>query len=216
MSESTHTHETAAQEIIRQHTLYAMGGSLIPIPILDLTAVTAIQLDMVKQLCNLYKIDYSESSGKAFISALTGSIMARIGASLIKGIPGIGTVLGIVSLAGLSGAATYALGEVFLRHLSEGGTFKDFDAEAYQKYYQERYEEGKQQAKTWKDEADAAKAEAEVDPQAASLQKLKELGELKAAGHITKKEFDEMKKKIVGEFKGEAPTEEEGKGKGKA
>ena len=193
--------QASAREIIQRHVMYSMGGSLIPIPLIDLAAVTAIQLDMVKQLANLYQADYSESSGKAIIAALTGSIFARIGASIIKGIPGIGTILGGISLVALSGAATYALGEVFIQHLEGGGSMKDFDAEAYKDYYKDRYEEGKQKAEEWKKEADEAKETAEQeDPQAVALQKLKELGELKEKGIITAKEFQEMKKKIKSEF----------------
>ena len=193
--------QTSAKEIIRRHVIYSMGGSMIPIPLLDLAAVTAIQLDMVKQLANLYQADYTESSGKAIIAALTGNIFARIGASIIKGIPGIGTLLGGISLIALSGAATYALGEVFVQHLEGGGSMKDFDAEAYKDYYKDRYEEGKEKAQQWKKEADEAKETAEQeDPQAVALQKLKELGELKEKGVITAKEFQEMKKKIKTDF----------------
>ncbi|RQH16679.1 hypothetical protein D5R40_33865, partial [Okeania hirsuta] len=64
---------------------------------LDLAAVTAIQLDMLKQLANLHELDYSETSGKALVGALTGNMMIRIGSSLFKAIPGIGTVLGGIS-----------------------------------------------------------------------------------------------------------------------
>jgi len=40
--------QTQAEAIIRSHVLWAMGGGLIPIPLVDFAAVTAIQL--VKRL----------------------------------------------------------------------------------------------------------------------------------------------------------------------
>lgn len=156
---------TAANEIVRNHTIYSMGGSLIPLPLLDLAAVTAIQLDMVRQLSHLFGADYSENSGKTVIAALTGNIFARLGASLLKSIPGIGSVLGGVSLVALSGAATYALGNVYVQHVSEGGSLSDLNAEDYKEFFRERFEEGKKKAAEWKEQAAAAVQDAtqEID-----------------------------------------------------
>lgn len=153
----------AAAEIVRSHTIYSMGGSLIPIPILDLAAVTAIQLDMVKQLSNLFGADYSENSGKSLVGALTGNIFARLGASLIKSIPGIGSLLGGISLVALSGAATYALGNVYVRHVSEGGSLSDLNPEDYKEFFKERFEEGKKKAAEWKDQAAETAKDIEVE-----------------------------------------------------
>lgn len=152
-----------ADDIIRKHVLYAMGGSIIPVPIADLVATTAIQVDMLKQIANLYGIDYQESAGKGTVSAVTGNIMARIGASFIKAIPGIGSFIGGISMVALTGAATYALGQVFVKHAAEGGTFKDFDADAYKQYYEEKLKEGKEKAESWKAEADEASGNASAD-----------------------------------------------------
>lgn len=209
-----------SQEIIRDHVMYAMGGSLIPIPLLDLAAVTAIQLDMLKQLANVYDLDYSETSGKALVGALTGNMMIRVGSSLFKVIPGIGSILGGISQVVLSGAATYALGDVFVRHATEGGTFQDLDIEVLKKYYEEKYEEGKKKAAEWKEEMEKDFKEVEIeikevvedavdkveeviekDDQSVALQKLKELGELKEKGVISASEFASMKKQIKEEFK---------------
>jgi hypothetical protein len=67
---------TQADAIIRSHVLWAMGGGLIPIPLVDFAAVTAVQLEMLQQLAHLYGVDYSRSNGKAFVSALTGTTLA--------------------------------------------------------------------------------------------------------------------------------------------
>jgi uncharacterized protein (DUF697 family) len=83
-----------ADDIIKSHVVWALGGGLIPVPLFDIAAVTAIQMDMLKQLADLYEVEFSASTGKSFVSALTGSTFARIGASLIKAVPGIGTVIG--------------------------------------------------------------------------------------------------------------------------
>jgi len=99
---------------------------------------TAIQLDMIRQMCKIYDIDFKETEGKAVITALTGSSLARLGARAIKFIPGVGSILGGVTMAVLSGGSTYALGEVFKKHLNlakmkEDGILTDEEFETLKK-----------------------------------------------------------------------------------
>ena len=44
-----------ADDTIDSHVLWAMGAGAIPIPFLDTAAVTAIQLNMFKELCMIYQ-----------------------------------------------------------------------------------------------------------------------------------------------------------------
>jgi len=189
-----------ANSIIKNHMMWSMGAGLIPVPIADVFAVSAIQLDMIRQLCNLYDINYKDTEGKAVISSLTGSVMARVGARAIKFIPGVGSVIGGVTLAVLSGASTYALGEVFKKHFETGGTFLDFDPARLKKMYDEMFEKGKTYAKKIKNEQ--AKAEvvvtSEQDIEAEeSISRLTALAKLKAEGLLSDEEFETLKRKIV-------------------
>ena len=111
-----------AEKIIRTHVLWAMGGGLIPIPLVDFAAVTAIQLEMLQQLAELYQVNYSKSNGKAFVSALTGTTLASLGASMLKAIPGIGSLVGGASMSIMSGASTYAVGQVAINVFSGSGS----------------------------------------------------------------------------------------------
>ena len=143
-----------AGTIIRNHVIWSMGASyVIPLPVADVFAVSALQLDMIRQLCRVYNIDFAETQGKAIVTSLTTSAMTKAGArSLIKLIPGVGTVIGGVTTAILNGASTYALGEVFKKHFGNGGTFLDFDTDRLRKMYNEKFEKGKDVAKKWKQE----------------------------------------------------------------
>ena len=133
--------------IIRNHMIWSMGAGLIPVPIADFFAVSAIQLDMIRQIAKLYDIDFSEQAGKASITALTSSGLARLGARAVKFIPGVGSILGGITMSALSGASTYALGEVFNKHFATGGTFLDFDVDRVRKFYDETFEKGKNNSK---------------------------------------------------------------------
>ena len=151
-----HDKNRHATTIIRNHVVWSMGASyIIPLPIADVFAVSALQLDMIRQLCRVYDIDFTETQGKAIVSSLTTSTMARAGArSLIKLVPGIGTIVGGLTTAVINGASTYALGEVFKTHFAYGGTFLDFDTDRLKKLYNESFEKGKKVAKDWKEEAE--------------------------------------------------------------
>lgn len=207
-----------ADTVIRNHVLWSMGASyVIPLPVADVFAVSALQLDMIRQLTRVYGLDFAESQGKAIVSSLTTSTMARAGArSLIKLIPGLGTVVGGITVAAVNGASTYALGQVFKKHFSTGGTILDFDVERLKKMYQEQFEKGKDVATKWKEEAKETEASspapeatvASSSPAAPpasssvsdeSLTKLRELAEMKAQNIITEEEFQLMKKRIIGE-----------------
>lgn len=193
----------SANSIIKNHMMWSMGAGLIPVPIADVFAVSAIQLDMVRQLCNLYEINYKETEGKAVISSITGSLMARVGARGIKLIPGVGSVIGGVTLAVLSGASTYALGEVFKKHFDTGGTFLDFDPSRLRKMYDEMFEKGKKYAsEIKKDQAKAVIKEEDEKPLVEEaknpvIDRLKDLAELKREGMLTEAEFEILKRKLV-------------------
>ncbi len=198
-----------SDKIIRNHIVWSMGAGLIPVPIADFFAVSAIQLDMVRQMCKLYDVDFKETEGKAVISSMTSSGLARLGArAAIKFIPGIGTVMGGVTMAVMSGASTYALGEVFKKHFETGGTFLDFDTERLSKMYREKFEKGKkvaedirkEQEETKKAAEKVVKMEAKKKNEKDVITRLKEIGELKEKGIISDEEFQAMKKKLIDEF----------------
>ena len=177
-----------ADKIVRSHVIWSLGAGLIPVPLFDLAAVTAIQLDMLKLLADLYGADFYQAQGKAFVSALTGSTLAKIGSSLVKTIPGVGTLLGGLSMSALSGASTYAVGQVVINHLEVSGQFLDVDLDSAKAAYQEAYEQGKEFVTGLKGEEEAVQ---EV------FEGLERLGKLKEQGVITEEEFEAQKQKLL-------------------
>lgn len=175
-----------AEKIIRMHVAWSIGGGLLPVPLLDIAAVTLIQLDMIKQLARLYEVPYSESSGKAWVSALTGSFGARIAANAMKLIPGFGSVVGGVSMAALSGASTYAIGQVAQQHFSMGRAMADLDVEAAKTTYEQELERGKEVASNLQ------------KPETREVyEKLEKLAELRSKGVITEDDFETQKQRLL-------------------
>ena len=195
MSDKKTTNKTEiSNSIIHNHMVWSMGAGFIPVPILDFFAVSAIQLDMIRQMCKVYDIDFKETEGKAIITALTGSGLARIGARAVKFIPGVGSILGGVTMAVLSGGSTYALGEVFKKHFETGGTFLDFDPGRLKKFYDEKFEKGKDVASKIQKEQKEAKRNQGVND---SVTQLANIAKMKEDGLLTEEEFQTMKKKII-------------------
>ncbi|MCF8300278.1 MAG: DUF697 domain-containing protein [Haliscomenobacter sp.] len=187
-----------ADTIIRNHVIWSMGAGLIPVLIADIFAISALQLDMIRQLCKVYNINFAETQGKAIVTSLTSSTLARITAgSVVKMIPGLGSIIGGITVSVFAGASTYALGEVFKKHFSSGGTILDFDPERLRKLYKEQFEKGKKVVEDLKNEkpADGGKPSTTTDV----VSRLKALAELKEQGILSEEEFTAMKKKILEE-----------------
>ncbi len=191
--------EFHSDAIIRNHMMWSMGAGFIPVPFVDFVAVTAIQLDMISQLSKVYDLEFKQSQGKALITSLTGSGLARIGAESVKFIPGIGTLVGGVTMAVLSGASTYAIGEVFRKHFETGGTFLDFDPARLKKMYKEKFEKGKEMARKMREEQKKKGGDfsAEKEDPNNVAEQIKKLHLLKEDGIISQEEFEKLKAKIV-------------------
>jgi uncharacterized protein (DUF697 family) len=200
--------ETNIDEILKRHVYWAVGAGLIPLPIVDIAAVTAIQVDMLKQICTFYKIDYSEETGKTWISALVSStlssIIARVASSAVKFVPVVGTVVGATSMAIVSGASTHALGKAFINHFEGGGTFSNIDKEKVKKIYDEQVNEGKKIAKTLKEKyLKLIETPTGKEKERKAAAKIKELDDMKEKKLISSEEYEKMRKEILKKFLGE-------------
>jgi len=155
-----------ADTIIRNHVIWSMGAGLIPVLIADIFAVSALQLDMIRQLSRTYDVNFSETQGKAIVTSLTSSTLARVSAgSLVKLIPGVGSIIGGATVSVFAGASTYALGQVFKRHFESGGTILDFDPARLKKMYKEQFEKGKKVAEQLKKDREAQKEAKKAEEQ---------------------------------------------------
>jgi uncharacterized protein (DUF697 family) len=155
------TPEAEGDKIIRNHALGSMGIGLIPLPLVDLVALTGVQLNMIRKLAGLYNIPFAKDKVKHAVASLVGSgIPVAIGGtltSLIKTIPIIGQTTGALAMPAIAGGMTYALGKVFVQHFASGGTFLNFRPEEVKEYYAQMFQEGKKMADSFKKTVGAKK-----------------------------------------------------------
>lgn len=144
---ATEGREKRLEKLSKNHVLASMGVGLIPLPLVDMVALTGIQLDMIRKISAEYDIPFRQDLGKSIISSLMGGFLpVTLGcaiASMIKFIPLIGQTTGAVTMPVVSGAATYAIYKVFVQHFESGGTFLNLDPSKVKSYFSEQFAKGK-------------------------------------------------------------------------
>ena len=173
-------------DIIRTHVIYAMTAGAIPVPVADFVAVSAIQYDLIQKVAEFHKVDYDSNKGKTLASSIAGASVSRLGSSIVKALPGVGTLLGIASQVIVSGATTYALGKLFDNHFANNGTLDSLNTEKVKAKYKEYVEKGREYAKD-------IKKNFSKDDVFSTIEKLKEL---KDSGAISEEEFESLRDKL--------------------
>jgi uncharacterized protein (DUF697 family) len=131
-----------ASQLVDRFSLWSGAAGLIPLPLVDVAAVGGVQLQMLRRLSEIYGVPFSENRGKSILASLAGALIPASTAtstavgfsSLIKGLPGVGTAIGALSMPVFSAAATYIIGKVFIQHFASGGTLLDFNPPDYREF----------------------------------------------------------------------------------
>jgi uncharacterized protein (DUF697 family) len=146
-----------SRAIVRRNVMWAMGAGMVPMPIVDVFAISAVQLKMAKELGDHYKIAFRENRVKSIVSSLIGGFTSfGLGSialmSLMKVVPVAGQALGSIAVPVAGGAVTHALGQVFIQHFETGGTFLDFDPLTMREYFRKEFESAKETVKSYQSE----------------------------------------------------------------
>lgn len=158
-----------ANGIVRRYSYWSAGFGLIPLPIVDMAAITGTQIKMVRALSTLYGREFSEDLVRASIGALVGAALpVAVGAgtiSALKTVPVLGQIAGTIVLPALALASTVAVGRVFVQHFEAGGTLLDFDPQKMRAYFETEFNKAKAGSDA---EMAAAAASENKEPVAAS------------------------------------------------
>ena len=152
-----------AENIIKNHVMAAATASMAPVPLLDIAAVAAVQVMMIRKLAALHDRSFSEDAVRNVISALGGGILGHgagvtTAVSLTKLIPGFGWMLGMISMPVVTGATTYAIGQVFERHFENGGSIFDISVDSVRGFFNEQLVRGRKVASAVKADVHARTA----------------------------------------------------------
>lgn len=131
-----------ASQLVDRLSLWSGAAGLIPIPLLDMVAVGGVQLHMLRRLSEIYGVPFSENRGKSVLASVAGAVIPASTAtttamgvgSFMKGLPGIGTAIGALTMPVVSAGATWIIGKVFMQHFASGGTLLDFNPPDYREF----------------------------------------------------------------------------------
>jgi uncharacterized protein (DUF697 family) len=143
---ATALRKTEAQNIVKNNIISSMASGLVPIPLFDIISLTNIQFHMVQALAEHYEVPVDNISRSLITSLISGTlpVVSVLGfGSLLKSVPGIGSLAGSGSVSVISGAISYAVGQVFIRHFEQGGTLNDFSPASARNYFGEQFKTGK-------------------------------------------------------------------------
>ncbi len=80
-----------ALDLARNHVVGTMAVGMLPLPLLEIARLTALQLWMTARLCKIYRIPFSHDRADPVIASLLCGILSatapRWGWSLLKLIP---------------------------------------------------------------------------------------------------------------------------------
>ena len=143
--------EQKASEVISKHLWWSSGAGLIPVPFVDLVAVSGVQLNMLAEIAKIYGQDFQKCRAQLVIASLIGYIVPSILSFgslglILKAVPGVGMLIGAPSMVLFCGASTYAVGRVFVQHFESGGTFLSFEPTSVKEFFQKECEQGRKLA----------------------------------------------------------------------
>lgn len=142
--------KTEAQNVVKNNTITSMASGLIPLPLVDILSLSNIQFHMIQTLAEHYETPTDNVKKSLITSFISGSlpVASVLGlGSIIKSMPGIGSLAGSGSVSMASGAVTYAVGQVFIRHFELGGTLQDFNPDSAKDFFREELKTGKEVAR---------------------------------------------------------------------
>ena len=132
------TRDDLASHLVDRLSLWSGAAGLIPVPFVDMAAVGGVQFYMLRRLSEIYGVPFSENRGKSILTSLVGAVIpastATTTASLLKGLPVIGTAIGALTMPVVSAGATWVIGNVFIQHFALGGTLLDFNPPDYHEF----------------------------------------------------------------------------------
>lgn len=121
-----------ADAIVRRYALLSAGVGLVPVPGLDVAALGALHVALIRDLTEHYGHAFSEHAARNIVvavaaSIIPGSIGSAFGRRVLRALPFVTPGIGLAALALSSGAVSYALGAAFIHHYESGGTLGSFD-----------------------------------------------------------------------------------------
>jgi uncharacterized protein (DUF697 family) len=139
--------------IIRNRVHSSLAIALVPIPLFDMAALAALQMEMIYKLAKAYDIPFKAEWGKqvsvSLVSGILPSLIAPKLSDLARYIPIVGPGLSLATLPLANGAATYAVGRAFAKRFATGESLCNLDMKKLGTEIKSGFEESKNTVAGW-------------------------------------------------------------------
>ena len=123
-----------AMRIVHRYVLISAAAGAVPVPVLDIAALGAVHVALIKEITEHYGAEFSEHAARNILvaigaSLIPGSIGSVVARKILRALPFVTPGLGLAAMSASSAAVSYALGTIFVRHFESGGTLDSFKVE---------------------------------------------------------------------------------------
>jgi uncharacterized protein (DUF697 family) len=137
-----------AQQRVKRWAQWSVAASLVPVPFVDLIAISGIQVKLIHDLCKIYGVCFEHRIALAVATGLTGGAVTKGVAmtatrAVARSMPGVGTLMTVAFEPTLSYATTYAIGSAFISHFEADGTLHNFNPDSMKEHFAEQLNKGK-------------------------------------------------------------------------
>lgn len=150
-AEATET-KLAAQKIVARWSRWSVAVSFIPTPFVDMAAISGVQVKMIYDLCQLYKVDFEHKAAMAIASGVAGGAATQtlagvLAKQMVRFAPGIGPVFMFAIEPAISYVTSQAIGTAFISHFEADGRMHDFQPERVRQYIAAQIEKRRSRSK---------------------------------------------------------------------
>jgi uncharacterized protein (DUF697 family) len=118
-----------AERIVQRNATIAGFGGIIPLPVINIAAISVIILRMVRTLARLYGVPFQHHQARSIvISLLAGTMPSGVAAvttsTLMYLVPG-SNLIGLAVSSITAAVCTRCIGRIFINHFENGGTLSE-------------------------------------------------------------------------------------------
>ena len=119
-----------AHAIVERYANFSAVGGIIPLPLVNVAAVTTLIVRMVKLLSNHYGVAYQHGRARALVVGLAAGSMPTTASAVTTStltyiVPGV-NLLGLAVSSVTASVCARGIGRRFVEHFESGGTLAEF------------------------------------------------------------------------------------------
>jgi uncharacterized protein (DUF697 family) len=153
--------------IIRNRVYASLAVGLVPVPLFDLGALAAVQVELLYRLSKVYNQPFNQKWARKSLALILGTLtpifFTPTLSGLLRYVPVVGNTLGLAGGSLSFATATYLVGHAFAKRYAKGQTVEDKDLNSISQEVKSGFEKGKNKVKNWLSSDSSPEAQPEAN-----------------------------------------------------